>query len=163
MNTKVLKNVHITELIYVHSWCFDLITHIHEEHLLQTGILSCAYLYVKDHDDNLQKEKRQRNCERLREFEEMKISRQSCKITRRKTLKTFFWISSKNSASGSIDSDISTARAVIGVCKKSNAIYDFYCNSSLFCKIKWDKKCLSFCRKQQKFCGNYLTTATCAP
>ncbi len=45
-----------------------------------------------------------RNCKRLREFEEIKISRQSCRgnfwIARRKTLKTFVWISSKNSALG---------------------------------------------------------------
>jgi hypothetical protein len=44
-----------------------------------------------------------RNCKRLREFEEIEISRQSCRgdcIARRETLKTFVWISSKNSASG---------------------------------------------------------------
>ncbi len=40
---------------------------------------------------------------RLCEFEETEISRQSCRgdceIARRKTLKTFVWISSKNSTS----------------------------------------------------------------
>jgi hypothetical protein len=45
------------------------------------------------------------NCKRLREFGEIEISRQSCRydfeyVARRKTLKTFVWISSKNSASG---------------------------------------------------------------
>jgi hypothetical protein len=41
-----------------------------------------------------------RNCKRLREFEEIEISVQSCRgeVTQ-ETLKNFFWISSKNSAS----------------------------------------------------------------
>ncbi len=42
-----------------------------------------------------------RNCMRLREFEEIKISGQSVKVTvnsKEETHKTFTWISSKNSA-----------------------------------------------------------------
>jgi hypothetical protein len=44
-----------------------------------------------------------RNCKRLREFEEIEISKQSCEVTvnsKEENSKTFVWISSKNSASG---------------------------------------------------------------